>query len=107
MTIPNYVVIQELGGNEWYTLSRGRRIGDQTPVLLKTARQSLHGVAARELLEGEFETLCALSIEGVPRAYELSSHDESCHLVLEDRGGLPLQSRLTSHRGDLDFFFKG
>ncbi len=29
-----------------------------------------------------------------------------CWLVFEDRGGVPLQALLASHRADLDFFFK-
>src|SRR5262245_13333528 len=106
MTIPNYEITQELDGNDWYSLSRGRRVEDQTPVLLKWARRSPQGAAAVELLEREFETLRELFIEGVPRVYELLRQDGQCCLVLEDRGGAPLQAQFATHHADLDFFFK-
>ncbi|HLF82807.1 MAG TPA: protein kinase, partial [Blastocatellia bacterium] len=106
MIIPNYEIIQELDGNDWYALRKGRRLEDQSPVLLKTARRNPQGAADVELLEHEFETLRELFIEGVPRVYELLSHDDQCCLVLEDRGGVPLQAQFATHRADLDFFFK-
>ena len=106
MIIPNYEIIQELDGNDWYALARGRRVEDQTPVLLKTARRNSQGAAAFELLEREFETLRELFIEGVPRVYELLRQDGQCCLVLEDRGGAPLEAQFATHHADLDFFFK-
>ena len=106
MIIPNYEIIHELAGNDWYALHKGRRIEDQTPVLLKTARRNPQGAADVDLLEREFEALRELFIEGVPRVYELLRHDGRCWLVFEDRGGVPLQVLLASHRDDLDFFFK-
>ena len=106
MIIANYEIIQELAGNDWYALHKGRRVEDQTPVLLKTARRNPQGAADLELLEREFQTLRELFIEGVPRVYELLRHDGRCWLVLEDRGGVPLQALFASHRADLDFFFK-
>ena len=105
MTIPNYEIIQELEGNDWYALHKGRRIEDQRPVLLKTSCRNPQSPADVDLLEREFETLRELFIEGVPRVYELLRHDGRCWLVLEDRGGFPLQTRLTAHRADLDLFF--
>ncbi|MFY9607735.1 MAG: sigma 54-interacting transcriptional regulator [Blastocatellia bacterium] len=106
MVIPNYEIIQELDGNDWYALRKGRRVEDQTPVLLKTARRNPQGGAAVELLEHEFETLRELFIEGVPRVYELLRQEGQCCLVLEDRGGVPLQAQFATHHADLDFFFK-
>jgi hypothetical protein len=85
--IPNYAIIQGLDGNDWYALLKARRVDDQTPVLLKTARRNPQGATDVELLEREFETLRELLIEGVPRVYELLRHDGRCCLVLEDRGG--------------------
>lgn len=70
------------------------------------ARRNPEGRADVELLEYEFETLRELITEGVSRVYEFSRDDGRCYLVLEDRGGAPLQARFESHRADLDFFFK-
>ncbi len=105
MVIPNYEIFHELAGNDWYSLYKGRRIEDQTPVLLKTLRRNQLGDADLELLEREFETLRELLIDGVPRVFELLRHDGGCWLVLEDRGGLPLQALMASQRANLDFFF--
>ena len=106
MIIPNYEIIRELAGNDWYALLKGRRVPDQTPVLLKTVRRNPQSGAGVDLLECEFETLRKLFIEGVPRVYELLRQDDQCYLVLEDRGGLPLQAQFATHRTDIDFFFK-
>src|SRR5262245_65975259 len=106
MTIPNYEITQELDGNDWYSLSRGRRVEDQTPVLLKWARSNPQGAAAVELLEREFETLRELFIEGVPRVYELLRQDGQCYLVLEDRCGARIQAQFATAYAGLDLFFK-
>jgi predicted ATPase/transcriptional regulator with GAF, ATPase, and Fis domain len=106
MIIPNYESLEKLDGNDWYVLYRGRRIEDQTPVLLKTTRRDRPRIADAELLEREFETLRELFVEGVPRVYEVVAQDGRCYLVLEDRGGVPLESQFASHRSDLDFVFK-
>ena len=103
--IPNYEIVQELSGNEWHLLCRGRRLEDQVPVLLKTQRRNTQSTVEAELLEREFETLNRLGVEGVVRAYELLRFDGSTCLVLEDPGGTPLQTLLSSHSRDLDFFF--
>jgi predicted ATPase/transcriptional regulator with GAF, ATPase, and Fis domain len=106
MIIPNYEIIEELSGNDWYALHKGRRIEDQTPVLLKTPRRDPQSAVDVELLEREFETLRELSIQGIPRIYQLLRHDGRCWLVLEDRDCVPLQALLPSHSLDLDFFLK-
>lgn len=106
MIIPNYEISQELTGNDWCAILRGRRMDDLAPVLLKTPRRNPQSAADVELLEREFETLSELSIEGVPRVRELLRHNLPCCLVLEDRGGMPLRALLTPRSGNLDFFFK-
>jgi hypothetical protein len=94
LSIPSYKIIQELDGDDLYALLRARRLDDQRPVLLKMARRNPEGRADIELLEYEFETLRELITEGAPRVYEFSRDDGRCYLVLEDRGGAPLQARL-------------
>lgn len=105
ITIPNYELNRELGGDARYVLYRGLRIEDQIPVLLKSSRDS-PSAADAELIEREFQTLRELVIEGVPRVYDLVRCEGRCWLALEDRGGVPLATLLESHVGELDFFFK-
>jgi predicted ATPase/transcriptional regulator with GAF, ATPase, and Fis domain len=106
--IPNYEVIQDLWRNDWQVFSRGRRISDQKPVLLKLLRRGSQGFANGELLEREFQLLQQFSIAGVPRALELLTTDNAngnrC-LVLEDGGGTPLPELLHGHSFKLESFF--
>src|SRR5689334_4208418 len=95
--IPNYEILQELTENDCYVLYRGLRVNDRIPVLLKTSRRERNTAADAILIEREFETLRALLIEGVPRAYELLRHDERLVLVMEDRGGVPLLKLIAAH----------
>ncbi|HSB10148.1 MAG TPA: sigma 54-interacting transcriptional regulator [Blastocatellia bacterium] len=105
LIVPGYEIIQELTRTNWYALHKARRTADETPVLLKTACGETQGGPDIQLLEREFETLVALSLDGVPRAYELVRQDHICCLVIEDRGGLPLHA-LPGPNHDLGFFFK-
>jgi hypothetical protein len=57
------------------------------------------------LLEHEYELLKGRLLPGVIRVHELLRHDRGCCLVLEDRGGTPLQALLTVRRFDLQAFF--
>lgn len=106
MVVPGYEVIQEISRNDWHALHRGRRQKDRQLVLLKLPHRDSPSVAEVELLEREFEFLHELSIAGIPRAYDLLRQDHSCCLVLEDRGGMPLQALPTWRCPDLDFFLK-
>jgi len=96
MIIPNYEIIHELDGNDWYALHKGRRLEDQTPVLLKTARRNPQGAADVELLEREFETRRELFIEGVPRVYELLRH--ACGAGWSSKTEAAYRFRRCSHR---------
>jgi len=104
--IPDYEVCQDLSHNEWFLLSRGRRREDGRPVLLKTPRGDPTSPSGVRLLAHEYAILQGLELPGVIRAHELRHHDRGCCLVLEDRGGTPLQTLLPWRQLDLDAFFK-
>src|SRR5215207_1171665 len=102
---PDYEIIEEVSSNERHSLYRGRRGADGQPVLLKVTRRDSPAAADLELLEREFETLRALSVAGIPRAYELLRRaDGGCAVVLEDRGGLPLPTLFAARRPDAGAF---
>ena len=102
---PNYEVTQDLSQNEWQTLYRGYRVTDQKPVLLKTLRHGNQAIGCGELLEREFNLLCELSLEGIPRALELLHSGDGGCLVIEDGGGAPLSERLITRPMELGSFF--
>ena len=74
-------------------------------MLLKTPRSDPVSPFAVRLLEHEYELLRGLSLSGVVRVHELLRHDRGYCLVLDDRGGTPLQALLAAHRFDLQAFF--
>ena len=94
MIVPDYEVCQELSHSERFVLYRGRCQADGRPVLLKTPRSDPTSPFEARLLEHEYEILQGLSLPGVVRVHELLRHDRGYCLVLEDRGGTPLQALL-------------
>lgn len=106
MVIPGYEVIQELSRQDWCVLVRARRLADHRLALLKLARRDSPSLAEMEMLKREAALLAELSLTGVPRVEELLRYDERCCLVLEDRGGVPLERLLASRPLDLKRFFK-
>ena len=105
MMVPDHEVCQELSRGDWFVLYRGRCRKDGTPVLLKMPRSDPASPLAVRLLEHEYELLQGLSLSGVVRVHELLRDDRGCCLVLEDRGGTPLQALLAARRFDLHAFF--
>jgi serine/threonine protein kinase len=102
--VPDYELCEELVSNERFLLYRGRRRDDGTPVLLKTPHSDPASPFEVRLLEHEYEILQGLSVPGVIRVHELVRHDRGYCLVLEDRGGTPLQALLASHHLDVEAF---
>lgn len=105
MLIPGYEVDQELSRNVWFCLSRGRCQEDGSPVLLKTPCDGPTSAQAERLLAHEYAVLQDVAVVGVIRARTLLRHERGCCLVLDDRGGTPLQALLAARRFDLQAFF--
>ncbi len=101
-----YEDLQVLYQNEWSIVSRGRRREDGRAVLLKELRGDSPPPAYAKLLEHEYEILRNLSLPGIPCAYSLEHHDRDWCLILEDRGGVPLQTMVGSRRMELGVFLK-
>jgi serine/threonine protein kinase len=106
MVIPGYKVCQELSRGAWFVLYRGRRREDDRPVLLKTPCGEPASPFEMQLLAHEHEILQGLLLSGVVRVHALLHHNRRGCLVLEDRGGMPLQALLAARRPDLDTFLK-
>src|SRR5215470_6967832 len=106
MLIPGYKVAEEIWRNEHYLLHKGRRVINNSPVLLKVTRADRLAISYADRLDHEFRTLQDLSLPGISRACEVVHDEGSTCLVLEDRGQVPLQVFTASERPDLEFFFK-
>ncbi len=100
MPVAGFDVINELSVNDWHVLCRARRRHDHAPVLLKLPRRDPPRALDVALLWHELEILHQLTDPGVLRVRELVRGDGLPALVLEDPGGVPLQS--LSGTGPLD-----
>ena len=105
MDIPGYRVAQEFLRSGPFILSRGRRMADGRPVLLKTpARLPIRAVES-DALDREFDLLGQLQLPCIPTAVDLvRSRGVTC-LVIDDRGLRPLSMRLRSGPLELPAFF--
>jgi hypothetical protein len=99
-----YEVGAELYRNERHIVSRGRRLSDGAPVLIKGHRDFPCRPADGESLRREHTLLAGLRMPGVPRALELVRSDRGLWLVFDTMTGLPLASPPPGPL-DLDSFF--
>ncbi|HKW92541.1 MAG TPA: sigma 54-interacting transcriptional regulator [Methylomirabilota bacterium] len=100
-----YEILHELLRSERYVVERGRRRHDGCPVLLKAESRALGTAAAQHALTREYDVLRELSVAGVPLAYDLVPLDGRLVLVLEDGGGVPLDTLLAWDRPSVSRFF--
>ncbi|MBZ5553701.1 MAG: sigma 54-interacting transcriptional regulator [Acidobacteriia bacterium] len=106
MTLFGIEVIEELSLSDRHVLYRGRRDLDQQTVLVKTPRGNPPRVADVQSLEREFGILGELDFPGVPRVLEIVRQEETCGLIMEDRGGFPLPRLFDSLRHDPECVLK-
>ncbi len=96
-----YTVHEELFRSQRRIVHRGVRDSDQAPVIIKSF---LVGMATEEdvaAVKHEFDILSTLSVDGVPRSYELIPNAHAFDLIFEDRGGSTLAEFIRS--SDFDF----
>ena len=70
---------------------RGKRITDQTPVIIKKISQEYPSPEEIKQFKQEYEVLSKLTTDGVVKAYALERDGNSVVLVLEDRGAESLR----------------
>jgi predicted ATPase len=105
MNLTEYELLHELLRSERYVVERGRRRQDGSPVLLKAESRAPGTRAAQHALRREYDILRELSLVGVPRPYDLVPLEGRLVLVLEDGGGVPLDTLLAWDRPSITRFF--
>ena len=96
-----YTLREELHRSTRRIVYRAVRDGDQCPLIIKSLQPGWASDQEVDALTREYKILSSLSIDGVPRAYDLVSHGDNIHLVLEDRGGSTLSEYMRSSKHDV------
>lgn len=104
--IAGYSINESLGEDHHWHLYRCVRTEDALPVLIRTTRGQSPDPLLTEQLETEFGTLRGISIPGVLKAHDLLVSLENTALVLEDPGGVLLDTVLDSKRLDTTYFLR-
>ncbi|MGH8752081.1 MAG: AAA family ATPase, partial [Burkholderiales bacterium] len=104
IALPGYTVHELLHRGSTRAVYRGIRVKDHLPVVIKTLLDNFPSAADSAALRREYETLSAIKTEGVIQAYALEPYGESMALILEDIGGAPLKTGLSSVATDLSTF---
>jgi predicted ATPase len=102
MLTATYELVEVFVRTPRHAVSAARRDTDGVRVLVK--EQIAPPGRAAGLLQ-EFELIQRLALKSVPRPLEITRHGDRNLLVLEDRGLVPLSSRLASGPVPLDEFF--
>jgi PAS domain S-box-containing protein len=104
LTILGYQVFEKLCESSRSVVFRARRDSDQEFVMLKRLRQEYPSPAAIARFQMEYDILRTLDLAGVIQVYGLEFDRQSPVLVLEDFGGISLQTWLHEHRFNLEEF---
>ena len=100
--LKGYTVHEELYRSQRRIVHRGVRDSDHAPVIIKSF---LVGMATEEdvaAVKHEYDILSSLSVDGVPRAYELIPNANAFDIIFEDRGGSTLAKFIRSSNYDLE-----
>lgn len=101
--VPGYELIGEITGGDFHVLHRGSELNHAGPVLLKMPRRTPTATSAMAILQSEYAILAKLAVPGIVHPLEIVQHDGAGCLVLDDPGGVPLD---TLPQKPLPFFFK-
>lgn len=104
ITVPGYQVVEQLSESSRSLVYRALRRSDQTAVILKILRQEYPSPKAIGRFQIEYNILRSLNLEGVVKAWELTTDQQSPVIVLEDFGGESLQQWLQHRHFDLEEF---
>ncbi len=91
ITIPGYKIISELYESAGSFVYRGRREGEEQPVILKALKAEYPTPEEIARYKLEYEITRNLNLEGSVRAYGLEKYRNSLVMVLEDFGGESLK----------------
>ncbi len=82
-----------------FTLYRGRRLGDPSPVLVLAPTAEYPSPESLRRLEHEYSLVSEMDLEWTAKPLALTHHEGRTILVLKDPGGEPLDQILHLHQG--------
>jgi serine/threonine protein kinase len=101
INVPGYTVLDLLSSSDSSTLYRGRTDQDKSPVVIKMPGTEPPSRSELAQIRWEYEIAKDLDLEGVVRPINLISFQQSCALIMEDIGGVPLNTVMAEHTIDL------
>ncbi|MDI1475976.1 AAA family ATPase [Polyangium sp. y55x31] len=100
-SLPNYVLSDTLHETDTTIIHRGHRIADHAPVTVKLLKHEHPTPRDIAKLRHEYAVMKSLRIPGILTAYALERLSNGLALVMEDRGGQPLDKILGEQRLDV------
>ncbi|MDD2816172.1 MAG: AAA family ATPase [Thiotrichaceae bacterium] len=90
ISLTNYQLSEIIYQNDRVLVSRGKRLADQKPVVVKLLKAEYPSIEDLTRFKQEYEINNYLNIEGIIRVYSLEKYNHSLILVMEDYQGQPL-----------------
>jgi PAS domain S-box-containing protein len=100
--IPGYKVFNTLYQDAKNVLYHGERVEDDESVVIKANSTSYPASSFAITIRNEYEITKDLEIDGILRPYALEKYKDKLVLILEDMGGLPLKTHLSSKKMSLE-----
>ncbi|HEY9810314.1 MAG TPA: AAA family ATPase [Halomicronema sp.] len=101
-----YSIGELLHETEKTLVYRGYKQPEQQPVIFKVLNSEFPTLEETSRLKQEYQILTQLNIQGVIKAYALETLENRLALVLEDIGGISLNTYLNSHKITLEVFLE-
>ncbi len=105
-SLNGYKIVETVYEGKNTQVYRAMRDEDNTPVIIKIPRSDYPGSRELALFRKEYEIGITLEDEGVGKPLALEKYNNGLALILEDFGGVSLQSVLRSKKVSLQAFLK-
>lgn len=103
ITLPDYIITEEICEDNWLKIYRGYRVRDRSPVMIK-AIQAGDNPADIVKLMNEYEVTRNLDIRGIIKPVQMEWAGLTVALIMEDNGDIPIRKYLQTGRPDLSTF---
>jgi predicted ATPase/signal transduction histidine kinase/tRNA A-37 threonylcarbamoyl transferase component Bud32 len=102
----NYTMTEILQDGVNTVIYKAQRKADSTPVIIKILKAEFPTLVEVSRLRHEYKIRENLNIEGIVKAYQLETYQNSFALILEDFGGKSLKQFLADKTIDLETFLR-
>ncbi|WP_094603994.1 Serine/threonine-protein kinase PknD [Sporomusa silvacetica DSM 10669] len=104
VTLPGYIITEELYEYNRFKVYRAQTIQDRSQVLVKTINPGANTADIAKLIN-EYEITRNLNIGGVIKPVRLERAGSTIALIMEDNGAIPLRTHLKNSPPALTLFF--